>query len=239
MFVILIKSLIIGAVGGAAIAAGAARMFYAPELQAMGAFRTLGELNACKGDPASHISFGLGFVATAAIGNAAAGAMGQDVFHRIVPNWAAGILLTRNSNVEETLYNPMAMAIAGGIVGALVVVFMNTAAALVPESMALIGNKVLTPAGQLLVSTVMPGIFWLAAVEGGKQSGIAATVIGGFAHMIIGNAVPGLVLGILLGKTIEEQGWSRTAITMLSVITLLFILIGYFRNFHLQILGLF
>ena len=48
MFEVLIKSLIIGALGGAAVAAGAARMFHAPEIQAMGAFRTLGELNACK-----------------------------------------------------------------------------------------------------------------------------------------------------------------------------------------------
>lgn len=50
MYIILLKSLIIGAIGGAAIAAGAARMFHAPETQGMGAFRTLGELNACKGD---------------------------------------------------------------------------------------------------------------------------------------------------------------------------------------------
>ena len=65
-FEVLIKSLIIGALGGAAVSAGAARMFHAPEVQAMGAFRTLGELNACKGDPIAHFSFGLGFFFNAA-----------------------------------------------------------------------------------------------------------------------------------------------------------------------------
>lgn len=44
------------------LGAGAARMFHAPTVQGMGAFRTLGELNSCEGDPASHFSFGLGFL---------------------------------------------------------------------------------------------------------------------------------------------------------------------------------
>lgn len=59
--IILIKSLIIGALVGVGGGAGAARMFHAPTTQGMGAFRTLGELNSCEGDPASHFSFGLGF----------------------------------------------------------------------------------------------------------------------------------------------------------------------------------
>ena len=49
MLEIIIYSAIIGIIGGGGIAAGAARMFHAPEVQAMGAFRTLGELNACNG----------------------------------------------------------------------------------------------------------------------------------------------------------------------------------------------
>ena len=36
-------------------------MFHAPQTQGLGAFRTLGEMNAAQGDPASHFSFGLGF----------------------------------------------------------------------------------------------------------------------------------------------------------------------------------
>lgn len=60
--IILIKSLIIGALVGVGVGAGAARMFHAPTTQGMGAFRTLGELNSCEGDPASHFSFGLGFL---------------------------------------------------------------------------------------------------------------------------------------------------------------------------------
>jgi hypothetical protein len=54
--IILIKSLIIGGLVGVGVGAGAARMFHAPTTQGMGAFRTLGELNSCEGDPASHFS---------------------------------------------------------------------------------------------------------------------------------------------------------------------------------------
>ena len=58
--IILLKSIIIGGLVGVGVGAGAARMFHAPTVQGMGAFRTLGELNSCEGDPASHFSFGLG-----------------------------------------------------------------------------------------------------------------------------------------------------------------------------------
>lgn len=57
--IILIKSLIIGALVGVGVGAGAARMFHAPTTQGMGAFRTLGELNSCEGDPASSLTPGL------------------------------------------------------------------------------------------------------------------------------------------------------------------------------------
>ncbi|EIM37843.1 hypothetical protein PGS1_00620 [Enterobacter cloacae subsp. cloacae GS1] len=53
--IILIKSLIIGGLVGVGVGAGAARMFHAPTTQGMGAFRTLGELNSCEGDPASRL----------------------------------------------------------------------------------------------------------------------------------------------------------------------------------------
>ena len=45
--IILFKSLIIGGLVGVGVGAGAARMFHAPTVQGMGAFRTLGELNSC------------------------------------------------------------------------------------------------------------------------------------------------------------------------------------------------
>ena len=84
--IILIKSLIIGGLVGVGVGAGAARMFHAPTTQGMGAFRTLGELNSCEGDPASHFSFGLGFFFNAWASSVAAGAFTQDVDHRIIPN---------------------------------------------------------------------------------------------------------------------------------------------------------
>ena len=91
--IILIKSLIIGGLVGVGVGAGAARMFHAPTTQGMGAFRTLGELNSCEGDPASHFSFGLGFFFNAWASSVAAGSFTQDVDHRIIPNWGAAALM--------------------------------------------------------------------------------------------------------------------------------------------------
>ena len=132
---ILGMSLIIGGLCGFGLGAGAARMFHAPTVQGMGAFRTLGELNACEGDPASHFSFGLGFFFNAWASSVAAGAFTQDVDHRIIPNWGAAALLTKNRSVADTLHNPKKMAIACAIIGALVVAFLNTTASAVPAAL--------------------------------------------------------------------------------------------------------
>lgn len=239
MLVILIKSLIIGAIGGFAIAAGAARMFHAPEVQSMGAFRTLGEINACKGDAVTHFSFGLGFLFNAAASVVAAGALTQDVFHRIIPNWAAGTLLMKDKRVENTLHDPAKMGVAGAVVGAIVVAFLNTIASIIPESTSIIAKNILSPAAGLMINPVMPIIFWLAALDAGKITGIWGTVLGGLAQMVMGNAVPGIVLGILIGQSTEENGYSKATKTMIALVVILFIVIAYFRGFQDKILALF
>lgn len=240
MFIeVLIKSLIIGAIGGGAIAAGAARMFHAPEVQGMGSFRTLGEINACKGDPISHYSFGLGFLFNAAAAAVSTGALTQDVMHRVVPNWAAGTLLLRERSVDATLLNPTKMALAGALAGAAAVALLNTVSALVPENAAKVAGSVLGNASSMMINPVMPIIFLLAALDAGRYTGIAGLILGGLSHMIMGNAVPGAILGILIGKSIEEQGYSRPTWVMIFIVALLFILIAYFRGFHETILALF
>ena len=220
--IILIKSLIIGALVGVGVGAGAARMFHAPTTQGMGAFRTLGELNSCEGDPASHFSFGLGFFFNAWASSVAAGSFTQDVDHRIIPNWGAAALMIKNRNVGETLHDPKKMAIACGIIGM--------------EALQVTAVKVLVPAANLLVNTVMPVIFWLAAIDAGKKSGFWATVFGGAAQLIMGNAVPGLVLGILIGKGVEESGWNHVTKVMMAAIVLLFVLSGFFRGFDMKMI---
>lgn len=186
--IILIKSLIIGALVGVGVGAGAARMFHAPTTQGMGAFRTLGELNSCEGDPASHFSFGLGFFFNAWASSVAAGSFTQDVDHRIIPNWGAAALMIKNRNVGETLHDPKKMAIACAVIGMIVVTFLNLTASSVPEALQVTAVKVLVPAANLLVNIVMPVIFWLAAIDAGKKSGFWATVFGGAAQLIMGNA---------------------------------------------------
>ena len=151
--IILIKSLIIGGLVGVGVGAGAARMFHAPTTQGMGAFRTLGELNSCEGDPASHFSFGLGFFFNAWASSVAAGSFTQDVDHRIIPNWGAAALMLKNRNVGETLHDPKKMAISCGIIGMIVVAFLNLTASSVPEALQVTAVKVLVPAANLLVNT--------------------------------------------------------------------------------------
>ena len=211
-------------------------MFHAPTTQGMGAFRTLGELNSCEGDPASHFSFGLGFFFNAWASSVAAGSFTQDVDHRIIPNWGAAALMIKNRNVGETLHNPKRMAIACGIIGMIVVAFLNLTASSVPEALQVTAVKVLVPAANLLVNTVMPVIFWLAAIDAGKKSGFWATIFGGAAQLIMGNAVPGLVLGILIGKGVEESGWHRVTKVMMVAIVALFVLSGFFRGFDMKMI---
>lgn len=239
MIGIIVKSLIIGAIGGGAIAAGASRMFYAPEVQSMGAFRTLGELNACQGDAITHFSFGFGFFFNAAASAVAAGALTQDVWHRIVPNWAAGALLLKNKSVEETLEDPAKMFVAGSVIGALVILFINTIASAIPEVAATAARNILGPASNLMINPVMPIIFWLAALDAGKVTGVWGTILGGLAHMIMGNAVPGIVLGILIGESAQENGYTKSVKIMITIVVILFITIAYFRGFHTKVLELF
>ena len=232
MLQIIIYSAIIGIIGGGCIAAGAARMFHAPEVQSMGAFRTLGELNACNGDPIAHFSFGLGFFFSAAASAVAAGSLTQDVMHRIVPNWSAAALLVKNNKVEETVQNPRKMMMAGSVVGALVVIFLNTMASIIPEKLSLIASEVLGPATTWLINPVMPAIFWLAAIDAGKTTGMWGTVLGGVSALITGNATPGVVLGILIGKSAEENGYkSKVVQILIAIVVILFVAIAYFRGF--------
>ena len=83
---------------------------------------------------------------------------------------------------------------------------------------------------------MMPVIFWLAAIEAGKKSGFWATIFGGAAQLIMGNAVPGLVLGILIGKGVEESGWNHVTKVMMAAIVLLFVLSGFFRGFDMKMI---
>lgn len=231
MLIIIIKSLIIGFIGGAALTAGAARMFHTPNSQSMGAFRTLGELNACQGDTMAHFSFGLGFLFNSAAAVVASGALTQDVFHRVIPNFTAAILLIKNKKLEETLYDPFKMGIVGGVIGAIVITFLNTVAFLIPTSLANIAKEILSPAAAMMINPVMPIVFWLAALDAGKITGVWATVLGGLSHMIMGNAVPGIVLGILIGQTIDESGYNKSVKIMITIVIILFVIIAYFRGF--------
>ncbi|SDY15070.1 conserved hypothetical protein EF_0832/AHA_3913 [Evansella caseinilytica] len=235
-FAIVFKSMIIGAAVGFGVGAGAARMFHAPKVQGMGAFRTLGELNACAGDAASHFSFGLGFFFNAWASSVGAGAFTQDVDHRIIPNWAAAVLMRKGKRPEDTLHHPKKMAIAGAIIGVLVVTFLNSTASAIPESLQATAIKVLVPAANLLINPVMPVIFWLAALDAGKRSGVWGTIFGGAAHLIMGNAVPGVVLGILIGKGVDDSGWSKVTKTMLTAVILLFVLSAFFRGFDIELI---
>lgn len=239
ILIIALKSIIIGGLCGFGVGAGAARMYHAPTYQGMGAFRTLGELNSCEGDPAAHFSFGLGFFFNAWASTVATGSFTQDVDHRIIPNWGAAVLMMKNKNLTETLHNPRKMAFACTFIGIVVVLFLNTTTSAIPEALKTTATSVLVPAANLLVSTVMPVIFWLAALDAGRRSGFWGTLFGGLSQLIMGNAVPGLVLGILIGKGVDDSGWNRIMKIMLISIIILFTLSGYFRGFDMKLINTF
>jgi len=234
--VILVKSLIIGGIIGFPLGAGAARMFHAPKTQSMGAFRTIGEMNACQGDRASHFSFGFGFFFNAWASAVGAGAFTADVAHRIIPNWSAAALLRKGKTVEDTMHNPFKMSIAGAIIGAIVVAFLSITTASIPEGLKSVALEVLAPAADWLINLAMPVIFWLAALDAGKRSGFWGTIFGGLAHIIMGNAVPGVVLGILIGKGVDDSGWNKVTKILMVAIIILFTLSAFFREVDIQLI---
>lgn len=134
------------------------------------------------------------------------------------------------------MHNPKKMGISGAVVGMLVVAFLNTTASAIPESLQVTAIAVLVPMTNLLINTVMPVLFWLAAIDAGKRSGLWATIFGGLATMIMGNAVPGVVLGILIGKGVDEIGWNKVTKSMMASVILLFVLSAFFRGFDLQMI---
>lgn len=235
-FIILFKSVIIGGLLGFAAGVGAARMFHAPQTQGLGAFRTLGEMNAAEGDPASHFSFGLGFFFNAWASAVGAGAFTQDVTHRIIPNWAAAFLLMRDKDVTKTMHDPKKMGITGAVIGVVTVGFLNSTAAAIPEALQVTAVAVLVPAATILINTVMPVLFWLAALDAGRRTGFWGTLFGGLSQLVMGNAVPGVVLGILIGKGVDELGWTKMTKAMMGAIILLFVLSAFFRGFDLEML---
>lgn len=235
VFTILFQSIIIGGLVGFAVGVGAARMFTAPKTQALGAFRTLGEMNAAEGDPASHFSFGLGFFFNAWASTVGAGAFTQDVTHRVVPNWAAAALLLRHKD-QKVIQDPKLMGLVSAVLGVIVVAFLNVTSSAIPASLQVTAVKVLVPAADNLINLIMPILFWLAAIDAGRRSGLFGTVFGGLSALIMGNAVPGVVLGILVGKGVDELGWTRITKVIFGAAIVLFVLSGFFRGFDVNLL---
>ncbi|MBP9643235.1 MAG: DUF4311 domain-containing protein, partial [Budvicia sp.] len=58
----------------------------------------------------------------------------------------------------------------------------------------------------------------------------------GCAQLIMGNAIPGLVLGILIGKGVDDNGWNKVTKTMMVAVIALFVLSGFFRGFDIKLL---
>ncbi|GAA2096513.1 DUF4311 domain-containing protein [Streptomyces albiaxialis] len=233
---ILLESVVIGALIGFGASAGVARMFHAPKVQGMGAFRTLGELNACENDPVAHFSFGLGFFFNAWASAVGTGALTSDVDHRIVPHWAAALSMAKNRNLAETLHNPRRMAFFGAGVGVVLVSVLNTTAASIPSSLQEVAAKVLGPASEWLINPVMPIVFWMAAVDAGRRTGGWGTVLGGLAHVVMGNAVPGIVLGIVVGKAVDDLGWTRMTRVLAGAVITLFTASAFLRGVDLTLL---
>lgn len=237
--VVLIESVILGALVGIAVGAGAARMFHAPEVQAAGAFRTLGEMNACNGDPISHLSFGFSFFVNTMVNNMATGCMTQDFLHRVIPNFAAGLLTIRNKDLKQTIQDPLKMGIAGGIAGIILYTIINTSVSFIPTEVSTTLTTVITPAiTNLLI--VMDVLYILAALDNGKYTGSWGLILGAISYLVVGSATPGAILGILTGKTIELNGVkSKVSIIFIVLMVVIWALIAYFRGFYGNLLAAF
>lgn len=101
-------------------------------------------------------------------------------------------------------------------------------------------SAILAPAAANMINLIMPLLFLWQAMDAGKRIGIWSIILGGLMALISGNALPGVIFGILVGTLAEEQGYSAKATrNMFIVVFVMIALIAYFRGFHLQILNLF
>ncbi|MCL1990725.1 MAG: DUF4311 domain-containing protein [Defluviitaleaceae bacterium] len=234
---ILIQSLIIGALIGMSIGIGASNMFHIPDALGMGSFRMLSELNACKGERKEHATFGAKFLFQTGIALLAFGTFTQDLVQRSLPNLAASLLMKKGSTVEETLHHPVKMGIAGGIAGMFFVGFFMLITRLIPETAFSVAREIFSIAAFYFVSVVMPVFFWLAAIDAGRKTGFYGTLLGATSHLLIGNAVLGIVLGIVLGKSVEDLGWKKTTLTLLVVMIAIFVGLAHLSQFDWGILA--
>lgn len=147
--------------------------------------------------------------------------------------------MLKNCNVGEMLYDLKKMVIFCGIIGMIVVVFFNLIVLFVLEVLQVIVVKVLVLVVNLLVNIVMLVIFWLVVIDVGKKLGFWVMIFGGVVQLIMGNVVLGLVLGILIGKGVEESGWNWVIKVMMVVIVVLFVFSGFFCGFDMKMIEFF
>lgn len=233
---VLLKSALIGVLTGFPVGVGVARMYFIPKVQAMGAFRTLGELNAAQGDAVSHISFGLSWFFNSLGTSAASGTLNQDVLHRVIPNLSAGILFMKEKDPEKTIQDPVKMGIVGAIVGAVVFMLLNAAPALVPVRVTSVLSTILNGSVNNFM-IVMQVLYLIAALDSGPITGAWGIILGALAFLITGNATPGLILGILTGETIKNNGVkNKMSIIFIVLMVVIWTLVAYFRGFFPKLL---
>ncbi|MFV0246904.1 MAG: DUF4311 domain-containing protein [Mycoplasmatales bacterium] len=224
---------IVGATTGFAVSAGAARMYKAPGVQGLGAFRTLGEINSCNADPASHFALGAGFYLNSAATAVGTGALTQDVLHRVIPNFAFGIFAgkKRGPSLEEMSNYPFQLGIIGAVIGAIVMSSIVTLYSFVPNEFAYVAQSVLAPAATLLFNPIMPILFMLAAFDSSKRTGIWSLIFAALAQLLMSNPLPGVILGIMIGETANSEGYkSKTFIVIFTIIITMMIIIGILRG---------
>ena len=174
-----------------------------------------------------------------AVQGLATGCFEQDFLHRVVPTMAAGVLTLKNKNYEETVYDPAKMGIIAAIVSAVLYTLLNCSVSFVPAYVSQSMGKVFTSAiNNMLV--VMQVLYLIAALDNGVITGCWGIVLGSIAYLVTGNATPGLILGILTGKTIELNGVkSKVSIVFIVLMILVWGSIAYFRGFFPKLLAAF
>jgi len=226
-------SIIVGSLTGFSTGVGTARMFHAPSKQGLGAFRTLGEINACNGDRVSHVAFGLGFIFNATAAALGSGALTQDLIHRIIPNWGIALAstFTRKKDNFQIMRSPAFLGLSGLIVGAITMPLIILLYQVIPLELSGVASGVLAPAAGWLFSYVMPVIFLIAALDAGKKVGTMSLFFGVLSQFISGNAIPGIVLGILVGSAWTHSGLKSLQFwLLLTLVLVMFVAIAIFRE---------
>ncbi|MGL4818795.1 MAG: DUF4311 domain-containing protein, partial [Bacilli bacterium] len=131
-----------------------------------------------------------------------------------IPSFTIGLGARANGETENAELSPLRLGVGGALVGGVLLGTLACLQSLIPLDASNGALTIFSKTALIFVQIVLPLVFWMKAVDAGGQTPVVATVLGGFSQLYLANALPGIIVGIVLAKGYEEMGWQRVSVGM-------------------------